>query len=55
MAEFVRELDGLRLALPKGARLLFLHDPFKAEDYTLLFTVALYYGDPTLIVDRAPA
>jgi hypothetical protein len=49
----VRELDRLHLALPKGTRILFLHDPFKADYYTLLFTVTLHYGDPTLTVDRA--
>jgi Dolichyl-phosphate-mannose-protein mannosyltransferase len=55
LADFVRGLDRLHQTLPKGARVLFLHDPFNAEGYTLFFTVSLYYGDPTLIVNRAEA
>jgi len=51
--EFVGNLDRLHSAVPVGGRALFLNDPFQADDYTLLFTMALYYRDPNLMVDRA--
>ncbi len=38
-------------SFPRGARLLVLDDPLPA-DFTTLFTMRLWYRDPTLVVDR---
>lgn len=40
---------------PKGAVLLFLEDPYPADDYTLLYVAALSSGDMNLIVHRVNA
>jgi hypothetical protein len=48
------ELVGLRPALPRGARLLFIADPFPKDQYFLLFLVRLLYHDMSITVDRAP-
>ncbi len=34
------------------SRMLFLEDAFTPDDYTLLFTLRLLYGNPALVVDR---
>jgi hypothetical protein len=39
-------------ALPHGARLLFLSDPYPANDYFLYFVFALHYRDKDIRVDR---
>jgi hypothetical protein len=49
-----RELRALRPELPKGARILFLDDPFPVgDDWSLLFLVRLLYHDLSLEVGRA--
>lgn len=52
----VRSLDQQLAArypsLPRGARLLFLSDPYPADDYFLYFVVSLHYRDKSIRVDR---
>ncbi len=45
------QLSELHPTLPKGARVLFLSDPFEGRDYDTLFLLRLYYKDRTLEVD----
>ena len=40
--------------LPRGARVLFVGDPFARDDYSLLFLTRLLYGDMSITVDRSP-
>ncbi len=47
------ELAGLSPALPRGARVLFVDDPFPKNEYFLLFLVRLLYRDMSITVDRA--
>jgi len=42
----------LEPAFPKGARILFLDDPFGTDEWTPWFIVKLLYRDDTLTVDR---
>jgi hypothetical protein len=39
--------------MPRGARILFLSDPFDPDDWTLTFLLRLRYGDRDIRVDRA--
>jgi hypothetical protein len=48
------EMIALRPRLPRGARVLFLGDPFARDDYFLLFLTRLLYRDMTITVDRTP-
>lgn len=45
-------LDAVVGALPRGARVLFLSDPYPEEDWILTFIFGLHYGDDSLRVDR---
>ncbi|MFN7933586.1 MAG: hypothetical protein U0R19_09675 [Bryobacteraceae bacterium] len=47
----IQQLDRAGLQLPKGARVLFLNDPF--TDWDMVFITQLYFRDPTLHVDLA--
>jgi len=38
--------------LAPGTRILFLNDPFPADDYVMLFLIRLQYGDRSLNIDR---
>jgi hypothetical protein len=48
------ELIGLRPALPHGARVLFINQPFARHEYFLLFLTRLLYRDMSITVDEAP-
>jgi hypothetical protein len=50
--ELAEDLRGLRPALRRGARILFVDDPFPRDSYSLLFTARLVYRDMTLDVER---
>ena len=50
--ELAEDLCGLRPALRRGARILFVDDPFPRDSYSLLFTARLVYRDMTLDVER---
>lgn len=52
VAMLSREVKALLPSLPKGARVLFLHDPFGTDNWTPVFILTLMYGDKTLTVDR---
>ena len=47
----IQQLDNAGLPMRKGARVLFLNDPF--ADWDMVFICQLYYNDPTLQVDLA--
>jgi hypothetical protein len=46
------QMRSLAPRLPKGARLLFLQDPFGTDEWTPYFIVKLLYRDDTLVPDR---
>jgi len=46
------EIPALEPTLPKGARCLFLKDPFSSEEWTPYFIMKLFYRDDTLVPDR---
>jgi hypothetical protein len=48
------QLDALHPAVPAGARLLFLNDPYDSTwtRWTMLFIVRLMYRDTSLVIDR---
>jgi hypothetical protein len=46
------EIPTLEPHLPKGARCLFLNDPFSTEEWTPYFEMKLLYRDDTLVPDR---
>ena len=48
------ELIALCPRLPRGARVLFVGDPFAHDEYFLLFLTRLLYRDMSITVDRAP-
>jgi hypothetical protein len=50
--EIISGLAGLQPVLRRGARILFVNDPFPADSYFLLFTARLLYRDMTIQVDR---
>jgi hypothetical protein len=50
--ELAEDLSGLRPALRRGARILFVDDPFPRDSYTLLYVTRLFYRDMTLDVER---
>lgn len=50
--EITEDLLGLRPALRRGARILFVDDPFPKDSYFLLFLTRLLYRDMTLDVER---
>jgi hypothetical protein len=52
--ELAREMIALRPGLPRGARVLFVGDPFARDEYFLLFLTRLLYRDMSITVDRAP-
>jgi hypothetical protein len=51
----LEQLARLHPTLPHGARLLFLSDPYPADDQILYFMCALMYRDKDLRVDRVKA
>jgi hypothetical protein len=53
--EIFQGLSELRPSLRRGARVLYVGDPFPKESYTLLFATALFYRDLSITVDRAAA
>lgn len=53
--DLIRQLSELRPSLRRGARVLFVDDPFPKDTYTLLFTTTLFYRDLSITVDRAPS
>ena len=48
------EMIALKPTLPRGARVLFVNDPFARDDYFLLFLTRLLYRDMTITVERTP-
>jgi hypothetical protein len=48
------ELIALRPSLPRGARVLFIDQPFARHEYFLLFLTRLLYRDMSITVDEAP-
>jgi len=53
--QIAQELMALRPSLPRGARVLFVNDPFSGKDeYFLYFLTRLLYRDLSITVDRAP-
>ena len=53
--QIARELIALRPSLPRGARVLFVNDPFSQKDeYFLYFLTRLLYRDMSISVERAP-
>ena len=46
------QMRALHPTLPKGARTLFLDDPFATDEYTPYFIMVLLYRDPAIVVDR---
>jgi len=48
------ELIALRPSLPRGARVLFIDQPFARHEYFLLFLTRLRYRDISITVDEAP-
>ena len=48
------EMIALRPHLSRGARVLFVGDPFASDDYFLLFLTRLLYRDMSITVDRTP-
>jgi len=53
--QLAKELIALKPALPRGARVLFVDDPFSKDEHFLLFLTRLLYRDMTITVDRSPA
>jgi hypothetical protein len=47
------QLQALHLRLPKGARVLFVGDPFPADSYAMHFLAELLYDDRTIRAERA--
>lgn len=52
--QVARELIALRPALPRGARVLFIDNPFAKDKYFLLFLTRLLYRDISITVEEAP-
>jgi hypothetical protein len=48
------ELIALRPGLPRGARVLFVGDPFAKDEYFLLFLTRLLYRDMSITVEKVP-
>jgi hypothetical protein len=53
--DMIQDLGRLRPTLRRGARVLYVADPFPKTSYTLLFTTTLLYRDLSITVDRAPS
>jgi hypothetical protein len=51
--ELTEDLARLRPVLPRGARILFVDDPFPKDSFFLLFTTQLFYRDLTISLERA--
>ncbi len=47
-----KEMLAFRPTLPRGARVLFIGDPFPKNDYSLVFLLRLLYGDMSIRVER---
>ena len=52
IAEHLGEVAG---PLPRGAKVLFLRDPYPKDEWMLTFLFRLHYRDDTIRVDRARA
>ena len=50
--EIAESLARIRPVLRRGGRILFVNDPFPADNYFLFFEARLFYADMTLTVDR---
>jgi hypothetical protein len=50
--QMAREIPLLEPHLPKGARCLFVDDPFSTDEWTPYFIMKLLYRDDTLVPDR---
>lgn len=50
--EITADLSRLRPVLRRGARILFVDDPFPKDSYFLLFTTRLFYRDMTVDLER---
>ena len=48
----VTQMRALQPALPRGARVLFVEDPFPATEWTPYFVMKLVWHDDSLVVDR---
>ncbi|MGC4049977.1 MAG: hypothetical protein QM757_11385 [Paludibaculum sp.] len=48
------QLLALQSGLPRGGRVLFVGDPFAADNYLLLFLTRLVYRDMSITVERLP-
>jgi hypothetical protein len=52
--QLAKELIALRPSLPRGARVLFVNDPFPKDEYFLDFLTRLLYRDMGITVEKAP-
>ena len=52
--QLAKEMIALRPSLRRGARVLFVADPFARDEYFLLFLTRLLYRDMSITVERAP-
>ena len=52
--QLAKEMIALRPSLPRGARVLFVGDPFAKDEYLLLFLTRLLYRDMSITVERTP-
>lgn len=50
--ELTQDLSRLRPVLPRGARILFVDDPFPKDSSFLLYTTQLFYRDMTVDLER---
>jgi hypothetical protein len=53
-SEIATQLTALRPRLPRGARVLFVGDPFPQSEYFLYFLTRLLYRDMSIAVEKAP-
>ncbi len=52
MSQFARQLGQLHSEVPAETRILFVNDPFEADNYVLMELVQIYYRDPSIVVER---
>jgi hypothetical protein len=50
--QMASQMKAIDPTLPKGARCLFLNDPFSTDEWTPYFVMKLLYQDDTLVPDR---
>jgi hypothetical protein len=50
--ELLGELQRQHAPMPRGAKVLFLNDPYPIDEWLMTFVFRLYYHDKTIQVDR---